>query len=421
VTTRIKFYTERKPSNLEWLEDVPTHWQIRRLKSVVHQVSELADKLQENIPYIALENVESWTGRVTSNCTEMIESKLKLFEEGDVLFGKLRPYLAKVMRTKSRGQCASEFLVFRTSDQISQHFLEYFLRSKPVIGWINSSAFGAKMPRTDWHFVGNTKLAVPSLPEQTAIADFLDHKTALIDRLIEKKKRIMDLLSQRIDALIHEAISDPSLPWLRFENLAQRIQRTVALSDHDKFVRLGLLNRGRGIFKKPTVDAAGMGDSEFFFVKEGDLILSGQFAWEGAVALATIDEEGCVVSHRYPVYRGKGGIKTTYLLGLLKTDFGDYMLNEASRGAAGRNRPLNTWSLGKQKIPVPATAFQEMVGHAVILEQRVKEKTRQSIALLHEYRASLITTIVTGQIDVSTWSRQRQTERHTEKAEEKFA
>ena len=63
------------------------------------------------------------------------------------------------------------------------------------------------MPRTDWHFVGNTRLAVPSLQEQNAIADFLDHKTTLIDQLIEKKQKLVTLLEEQKQAIIHQAVT----------------------------------------------------------------------------------------------------------------------------------------------------------------------------------------------------------------------
>ena len=161
-----------------------------------------------------------------------------------------------------------------------------------------------------------------------------------------------------------------------------------------------------------------MGDSEFCFVEAGDLILSGQFAWEGAVAIATAEEEGCVVSHRYPVYRGKAGVSTSYLLGLFRSSYGDFLLNEASRGSAGRNRPLNIRRLGKEKIPVAGLALQQAVEQAVDFERRLKGKTEQSIARLEEFRAALITAAVTGQIDVATWGKHSQTDRRLDQIEE---
>ena len=264
----------------------------------------------------------------------------------------------------------------------------------------------------------NDWIRTPNLETQKSIADFLDRETARIDQLIEKKRLFVKGVARRIEALVDQAISDANAPRIRFEQLTRRVSRPVSLSEHDELVRLGLYNRGRGIFKKPAADEEGMGDSEFFFVEAGDLILSGQFAWEGAVALATAEEEGCVVSHRYPVYRGKSGVNTSYLLGLLRSSYGDFLLNEASRGSAGRNRPLNVRRLGKEKIPVPGSELQNAVERAVDFEGELKGKTEQSIAGLGEFRAALITAAVTGQIDVATWGKQSQTDRSLERIEE---
>jgi type I restriction enzyme S subunit len=183
------------------------------------------------------------------------------------------------------------------------------------------------------------------------------------------------------------------------------VSRPVDLSAHEELVRLGLYNRGRGVFKKPAADEEGMGASNFHFIKSGDLIISGQFAWEGAVAMASEVEEGCVVSHRYPVYRAVKGVNTGYLLGFLRSSLGNFILNDCSRGSAGRNRPLNAWRLGKEKIPVPDTKLQEKVERAVVAHRKIKDKTEASIRKLNEFRIALINEAVTGQIDVNECSR----------------
>lgn len=297
---------------------------------------------------------------------------------------------------------------------INDRYFCYFLNQVEYAKYIN----GSTRDKLTQAQLGSIIISYPELSVQISIADFLDHETARIDELIEKKQRFLNLSARRMDALVDKAISDPTVPKTRFENVVRRMQRTVELSDHDELVRLGLFNRGRGIFKKPAADEEGMGDSSFYFVRAGDLILSGQFAWEGAVALATEDEEGCVVSHRYPVFRGREGINTAYLLGLFRSGYGDFLLNEASRGSAGRNKPLNTWRLGKEKIPVPSRELQEAVDRALAFERRLKKKTDQSISLLREARATLIIAAVTGQIDVTTWGKQGQTDRRLDEIEE---
>jgi type I restriction enzyme S subunit len=149
-----------------------------------------------------------------------------------------------------------------------------------------------------------------------------------------------------------------------------------------------------------------MGESDFFWIEEGDLIISGQFAWEGAVAMAGKAETGCVVSHRYPVIRGIPGVALTeYLFGLLCTNHGDFLLNENSRGAAGRNRPLNIRSLLKERIPVPSMQIQETVARAIHSRAVLFHEISNAIDLLQERRTALISAAVTGQIDVRQTSK----------------
>lgn len=347
-------------------------------------------------------------------------SGYQLVTEGSLVTNKMKAWQGSIAISRYRGIVSPAYYVYEPLSDEWDQFLHYLLRSEPYIALYGRISKGVRVNQWDLEHeaLRNVPVMLPDLDTQKAIADFLDRETDRIDQLIEKKQRFLGLTAKRIDALVDEAISDPTVPRLRFENVVRRMQRPVVLSEHEELVRLGLFNRGRGMFKKPAADEEGMGDSSFYFVRAGDLILSGQFAWEGAVALATEDEEGCVVSHRYPVFRGKDGINTAYLLGLLRSGFGDFLLNESSRGSAGRNRPLNTWRLGKEKVPIPSRELQETVDRALAFERQLKKKTEHSINLLTEVRAALITAAVTGQIDVTTWGKQGQTDRRLDEIEE---
>ena len=117
--------------------------------------------------------------------------------------------------------------------------------------------------------------------------------------------------------------------------------------------------------------------------------------------MACKEDDGCVVSHRYPVLRGRSGIATTeYLFGLLSTKHGSFLLNENSRGAAGRNRPLNINSLLKEKVPIPDMQTQENVTQAVYWRNNLFEEISRQVELLLERRTALISAAVTGKIDV---------------------
>lgn len=194
---------------------------------------------------------------------------------------------------------------------------------------------------------------------------------------------------------------------LRLGNAARVVSRPVIQREGESYTAIGLFNRGRGLFHKDPREMDGMGDSDFFWIQKGDLIISGQFAWEGAITIAGKEDTGCVVSHRYHVLRGKEGIALTeYLLALLSTKHGDFLLNENSRGAAGRNRPLNINSLLKERVPVPDLQHQEKVATAVHRKIRLFRETSEQVQRLQEYRSALITAAVTGQIDIRNYRAQ---------------
>ena len=350
--------------------------------------------------------------------TTIPEGTVSLFEPNDVLFGKLRPYLAKVSLAGFSGVCSTELLVLRTNPDQWPPYLRYVLSRKTFIDEVNSSTFGAKMPRASWDFIGSRTVPDPDLPTQKAIADFLDRETARIDQLIEKKQRTASLLSSRWESLFHIGWEDTSTERIRFKFIATRSQRQIRLYEADEFTPLGLYNRGRGYFKKDSSLGQELGDSTFFWVREGDLILSGQFAWEGAIALADEDADGCVVSHRYPIYVGTRGVLTAYLYAYFRTAEGHFVLDNCSRGAAGRNRPLNTNILEREKIPLLPRRIQEEVARLVGQERAVKKVVTASLHRLREFRSALITAAVTGQIDVSTWGKQGTADRRLDRIEE---
>ena len=250
-------------------------------------------------------------------------------------------------------------------------------------------------------------LLVPPHSEQTRIANFLDEQTARIDALIAEKERLVEKLTEIIISSVGKCLEVENGNWSRLLYACTTVSRPVDQQDGESYRRLGLFNRGRGIFIRDDTDKDDMGDSEFFWVEAGDLVISGQFAWEGAVALAAPEHSGCVVSHRFPVIRGRDGVVLTeYLFALLMTQFGEFVLNDCARGSAGRNRPLNMGLLMKWKIPIPPRAQQEEIAALVRLREGLRKVSEHSATLLREYRSSLISAAVTGQLDIDTCGRE---------------
>ncbi len=253
----------------------------------------------------------------------------------------------------------------------------------------------------------------PGKETQRDIANFLDKETTRIDLLINKKLLTLKLLVERYCASFNE--HHKFSPRIRFEHVTTQIFRAVNKTKIKTVVPIGLYNRGRGIFLKQEANISELGDSSFYFIEQDDLIFSGQFSWEGAVALASQAESGCVASHRYPIFVPKQGVNNAFLFAFFRTEYGQFILNDCSRGSAGRNRPLNINLLNKWKIPIPTIDQQTKIKKLVEQEQIVKQSILKSILKLEEYRIALITAAVTGQIDVTSYGKFGTVDRHLDK------
>eukprot|EP00752_Nemacystus_decipiens_P000235 g235.t1 len=160
---------------------------------------------------VALEDIEGWTGRLIPS-SEDFSGEGVAFEAGDVLFGKLRPYLAKVWVASNPGAAVGDFHVLATN-RMHPRFVGYLMRSAEFIGLANGSTYGAKMPRVGWDFLASVPIPVPTGAEQEAIASFLDRETAKIDALVAEQERLIALLKEKRQAVISQAVTkglDPS-------------------------------------------------------------------------------------------------------------------------------------------------------------------------------------------------------------------
>lgn len=187
-----------KPSGVEWLGDVPAHWEVRRLKSMADDVVDLTSDDSDVDLRIALENVESWTGVVHPDINDGVyESQMKRFARGDVLFGKLRPYLAKAARVDRDGLCVGEFLVIRAQDcNLNSNYLELVLRSKSVIDVIDAGTYGAKMPRANWDQIGGLHFPCPPILEQISIGKYVYKFAKRVDARIAQATRQIELMKE---------------------------------------------------------------------------------------------------------------------------------------------------------------------------------------------------------------------------------
>lgn len=202
-------YETYKPSEIDWIGNVPKHWEVIRIKDAFHQISKTGSDIGID-NYIPLENIESQTGKLLQRVSNENNEVTNLFKSGDILVNKLRPYLAKVYLPEFDGGVSGEVIVFRVSKvkqkKISSKFYFYRFLSSQFIGKINSITDGVKMPRTNPTKINCLDIAVPPLSEQTTIAQYLDTKTQTIDKKINLLTKKADYYKELRKSIINDAV-----------------------------------------------------------------------------------------------------------------------------------------------------------------------------------------------------------------------
>lgn len=201
--SRYQPYLSYKDSGIEWLGEVPEHWKAKKLKYNLGLQTQKVTISGQIV--IALENIESKSGKYIAT-ESFYQGEDVAFKSGDILFGKLRPYLAKVYKCDSNGVAFGDLLTYRPIKDFDSSFAFYSLLSDEFIKIVDSSTYGTKMPRASSEFINEMILATPSYEEQTAIANFLDIQTTKIDTLIAKQQRMIELLGEKRSALISHTV-----------------------------------------------------------------------------------------------------------------------------------------------------------------------------------------------------------------------
>lgn len=422
---QLSTYSDLRDSNVPWIQSVPSHWTQKRLKFVVELVNQKQSVDQSDLPYIGLEHIESWTGRKIDGEISQSEGLASTYASGDVLFGKLRPYLAKIHLADTPGLVSSEALVIRPSRDISSSFLKYYFLSRDFINTVDSSTYGSKMPRASWDYIGNLPLLVPSAQEQQAIVDFLNHKTAQIDALIAKKQLLLDKLAEQRTALISQAVTkglDPSVPmkdsgveWLgeipahwdviQIKHLTpvKRGASPRPIADPKYFdddgdyawVRIADVSASDGFLETTTQRLSDLGASLSVKMQPGSLFLS----IAGTVGKPIITNIKCCIHDGF-VYFPSLPEELKEFLYFIFLSGQPYL----GLGKMGTQLNLNTDTVGSIKIAMPSTSeVNSIVDHiknVISNYEMQKNKIEEVIQRLQEYRAALITNAVTGKIDV---------------------
>ena len=213
VTRGLNPKSKLKSSGYDWLGDVPEHWEVRKFSREVAIAEGQVDPEKE--PYASMlligpEHVESGTGRLLQRATaadQAAESGKYFGRKGDVIYSKIRPALRKLVIAPADCLCSADMYPLRARKRLDNRFIAWFFLSEEFSGWSVLESDRVAMPKINRDTLNELRMPVPPLPEQAAIAEFLERETAKLDALVAKVETAVERLQEYRTALITAAVT----------------------------------------------------------------------------------------------------------------------------------------------------------------------------------------------------------------------
>jgi type I restriction enzyme S subunit len=432
-------YPAYKPSGVEWLGEVPEHWQEKPLKTITSINDEvLPESLSPDyeIEYVDIGSVSLANGIEKTEAMPFGDAPSRarrIPRDGDVLVSTVRTYLkaiAPVINPPLNLVASTGFAVVRPRHGLEPGFLKYALQEEHFIQQVISRSTGVSYPAINTSDVAKISLNLPGSSEQLAIVTFLDHETAKIDALIAEQQRLIELLQEKRQAVISHAVTkglnpdapmkDSGVEWLgevpehwSLARLKHAAKEKVAGPYGASLTKSMYTGAGYRVYGQQQVIPDNFEEGDYYIdrdkyeemkrysVSPGDVLIS-VMGTVGKVAVVPDFVEPGIINPRLVRYHLRDLLIPRFAQKLLlSTPFQEKILLEA-KGATMDG--LNMHILGDLPLPVPPRVEQEAIldqlHRSLASFDAMSSSVEESILLLKERRSALISAAVTGQIDV---------------------
>jgi type I restriction enzyme S subunit len=436
----LKPYAKYKESGLPWLGRYPSHWVIKRGKSYMTCVDQRSKSGKEEL--LTVSSARGVIPRHTAKVTMFKAasySGYKLCWPGDLVINSLWAWGGGLGVTQHHGIISTAYSVYRPrpSAHMNPRFLHELVRSSSFNWELHVRSKGiwiSRLQLTDTSFL-DAPIPLPPPEEQAAIVRFLDHANRKIDGFIRAKRKLIGLLNEQKQAIIHRAVTrglhpdvplKPSgIPWLgdipmhwdtpllgrcltRVEQGWSPVGAEGELGERQWCV-LTLSAVRRGIFNpeaiKPVSTSADIPrDIE---VANGDLLLTRSNTRERVGDVCLVKD----VRHRtllcdliYRLSLRKGAFVPQFLVYQLLCPLGRGQIEKDARGSSGTMPKISQSHIKAWRVLLPPTNEQQTIVESIEIESRPIDtaiaRTEREIALMQEYRTRLTADVVTGKLDV---------------------
>ena len=408
---------EMKDSGINWIGEIPKHWEVKRFKNFIELINTPSCSLNK----IGLENIEGETGHFIPSESKFEGNGIQ-FLVNNIVYGKLRPYLQKVWLATFDGNAVGDFFVFKTQNNSIPKYVKWLMLSDGFTKMVDSSTYGAKMPRVASDFILNLPFYLPSVEEQYRIANFLDKKCAEIDELIVLQEQMIAQLNTYKQAVITETVTKGLDPNVKMKDSGvewigeipehwelRKIGTLFRLSDERNYksmeeVQLLSLYTGIGVFPHGEQEERGnkaVTVQGYKIVHKNDVVVNIILAWMGAIGVSNYDG---VTSPAYDVYIPNRNVIPHYFHYVFRTKGIADECYKYGRGIMMMR--WRTYSSEFKQILIPYPSISEQQSIAQYLDQKCKEIDelisikKEKIEHLKAYKKSVIYEYVTGKKQV---------------------
>ncbi|WP_153018661.1 restriction endonuclease subunit S [Marichromatium gracile] len=359
-------------------------------------------------------------------------SKYQLVRKGDLVFNRLRTWQGGFGASSYVGIVSPAYIVCRPTERVDARFVHYQLLSSPYLGELTRISKFMPPSQFDilWDDLKSLRLSVPPLATQKAIADYLVDKTAVIDALIEKKRKLLDLLAEERAALINQAVTkgldptvpmkDSGIPWIGQIPAHWNIRPARYLIDSKRPIMYGIVLPGEHIKDGvPIVKANNCRPGRLRLekmkrtskeieskykrsrLKKGDIVIAIRGS-VGSTEIVPEELEGVNLTQDAARLSSSVKIRSRWLWYLTQSKFFKGFIQTRITGATVKG--LNIWDLAR--TPLPDIPLKEQEKIEAWLDKQLESfdstifRIEQSIKHFKEYRQALITAAVTGQLDI---------------------
>lgn len=383
---------------------IPADWEVKEFEKLAElSKSKYNPNSMQNYPCIELENIEQETGIINGYFNSIEQKSIKnKFNVGQILFGKLRPYLKKYWLAEFEGVCSSEIWVLSPkNDNIINEYLYRLIQSEKFIQVANVSS-GSKMPRADWEYVSHFPFPLPPLPEQQRIAEVLstwDQAIQCTEQLIRKKEQRKKWLMQKL------LTGKIRLKGFSGEWKVKQLGDIFTERNESKYFDLPLLSIGQnGVYPQDESlkkDTSNEDKSKYKRICPGDIGYNTMRMWQGRSALSYL--EG-IISPAYTVVTPKKNVDSLFFSYLFKTPKVIHSFWRNSQGLVDDTLNCKFKDFNIVKVFVPDTQ-EEQTAIAEVLQAADKEIEflKAKAEKLKEQKKGLMQQLLTGRVRLESY------------------